>query len=163
MRLSQSALPQQPLIDFTETLNQPSISFTAESGYDPSTTKYTIFLVDPDPPSPKAPILKDFLHLEIYDAQPSCITSQSPKTIATYMALTPLSVAAHRYTILVYRQPPNYVPPPDTHYAPGAARGNFDLNAYVAKAGLMGPVGGNFFREGLGSTVCAITPGCVQS
>lgn len=64
------------------------------------------------------------------------------------MSPTPLSVAPHRYTFLVYRQPPNYTPPVDVHYAPGV-RNNFDLNAYVAKAGLQGPVGGNYYLEGL--------------
>ncbi|KAF2725910.1 phosphatidylethanolamine-binding-like protein [Polychaeton citri CBS 116435] len=136
----------------TETLSEPSVSFTAEPGFDPAKTKYTIFLLDPDPPDPAAPILKDFLHLEIANAQPSCITSQSRQTVASYMALTPLSVAAHRYTFLVYRQPPNYAPPPKLENLP-AARSGFNLNAYTKTSGLIGPVGGNFFREGLGTTV----------
>ena len=148
--------------DRTETLNQPSISFSAEPSYDPSKTKYTIFLVDPDAPGPAAPILKDFLHLIISNAQPSCVTAQARTTLASYQPLTPLSVAAHRYTILVYRQPPNYTPPPSINYLP-AVRSKFDLNGYVAQAGLIGPVGGNFFREGLASTVCAVTPGCTQN
>jgi len=100
--------------------------------------------------------------LEIYNAQPACITSQSPVTIAPYMSLTPFSVAPHRYTFLVYRQPPNYTPPPDVHYVPGV-RNNFALNIYVAKAGLMGPVGGNYMREGLAQDICLITPNCTQS
>ncbi|KAI9702642.1 MAG: hypothetical protein M1820_006148 [Bogoriella megaspora] len=145
----------------TETLLQPSISFSAEPDYDPAITNYTIFIVDPDAPGPALPVLKDFLHLIIDNAQPSCITSQSPTTLATYMSLTPLSVGAHRYTILVYRQPPNYLPPAGAPYAPGV-RNNFDLNGYVAEAGLIGPVGGNFFREGLDSAVCGVTPNCTQ-
>ncbi|KAK3678257.1 hypothetical protein LTR78_001552 [Recurvomyces mirabilis] len=146
----------------TETLNQPiDITFTAKPGYDAASTKYTIIMVDPDAPGPAAPILKDILHLIIDDAQPVCTANQNRKTIATYAQTTPLSVAAHRYTFLVYRQPPNYVPPPTLMYLPGN-RAKFDLNAYVAQAGLIGPVGGNFFREGLGSTVCAVTPGCTQ-
>lgn len=75
------------------------------------------------------------------------------------MPLTPLSIAAHRYTFLVYRQPPNYTPPADIHYVPGV-RNNFDLNAYVAEAGLMGPVGGNYMLEGLAQDVCLVTPNC---
>ncbi|KAF2233062.1 PEBP-like protein [Viridothelium virens] len=145
----------------TETLLQPSISFLAEPNYDASTTNYTIFLVDPDAPGPALPVLSDFLHLIIENAQPSCITTQSPIDLAPYMSLTPLSVAPHRYTILVYRQPPNYVAPVDPQYVPGV-RNNFDLNGYVAEAGLEGPIAGNFFREGLSSTDCAITPNCTQ-
>lgn len=120
-----------------------------------------MFLLDPDAPGPAAPILKDFLHLIISNAKPSCIATQNAETVAPYMPLTPLSVAEHRYTFLVYRQPPNYVPPPSLNYLPGV-RNNFDLNAYVAEAGLMGPVGGNYMLEGLDTTVCAITPNCTQ-
>ncbi|KAL9093525.1 MAG: hypothetical protein Q9165_003920 [Trypethelium subeluteriae] len=146
----------------TGKLMVPSISFLAEPSYDPSTTNYTIFLVDPDAPGPALPVLSDFLHLIIENAQPSCIITQSPIDLASYMSLTPLSVAPHRYTILVYRQPPNYVAPVDPQYAPGV-RNNFDLNGYVAEAGLQGPVAGNFFTEGLSSTDCAITPNCTQN
>ena len=77
------------------------------------------------------------------------------------MSLTPLSVAARRYTILVYRQLPDYVTPPDIYYAPGV-RNNFDLNGYVTEAGLQVPVTGDFFREGLNSAVCAVTPNCTE-
>ncbi|KAK5721966.1 hypothetical protein LTR15_006560 [Elasticomyces elasticus] len=144
----------------TETLTEPAVSFSAEPGFDPSKTKYTIILTDPDAPGPAAPILKDFLHLIISDAQPSCIASQARKTLASYQPLTPLSIAAHRYAFLVYRQPPNYTPSPSVNYLPGV-RAAFDLNGYVAQGGLT-LVGGNFMREGLSSTVCAITPGCTQ-
>lgn len=127
--------------------------------YDRSLISYPVTIIlDPDAPSPKLPTFRYFLHLIKYDVQPSCITNQSPKTLAPYQALTPLSVAAHRYTILVYRQPPNYVPQLQISEAPGA-RNNFNLQSFVA-AGNLQLVGGNFFYEGLGSTVCAVTPGC---
>ncbi|KAI6843231.1 hypothetical protein KC340_g1401 [Hortaea werneckii] len=144
-----------------QTLTEPQVSFTAEPGQDPANTKYTYFLVDPDAPGPEAPILADFLHLIVSDAQPSCISNQKRKTVASYMPLTPLSVSPHRYTFLVYRQPPNYTPPPSLMYLPGV-RNNFDLNGYVEKAGLIGPLGGNFMRQGLAQDVCAITPNCTQ-
>ncbi|KAK5726490.1 hypothetical protein LTR17_012715 [Elasticomyces elasticus] len=144
----------------TETLIEPAVSFSAEPGFNPAKTKYTIIFTDPDAPGPAAPVLKDFLHLIISDAQPSCIINQSRKTLAIYQPLTPLSIAAHRYTFLVYRQPPNYTPPPSVNYLPGV-RAAFDLNGYVAEGGLT-LVGGNYMREGLSSTVCAITPGCTH-
>lgn len=78
------------------------------------------------------------------------------------MPLTPFSVAPHRYTFLVYRQPPNYTPPADIHYVLGV-RNNFNLNAYVAEAGLMGPVGGNYLLEGLAQDVCLVTPNCTEN
>jgi phosphatidylethanolamine-binding protein (PEBP) family uncharacterized protein len=131
-----------------ETTPEPNFSITRELLYNPSTTKYTLIMADPDAPNPAAPILKDFLHWIMSDVQPKCITNQKRKTVAPYMLPTPLSVAEHRYTFLVYRQPPNYVPPPSLNYLPGA-RAGFDLNAYVKEAKLEGPIGGNYYLEGL--------------
>jgi phosphatidylethanolamine-binding protein (PEBP) family uncharacterized protein len=145
----------------SETLPEPSFNITAELGFPASTTKYTLIMVDPDAPGPAAPILADFLHWIVSDVQPKCITTQQRKTVAPYMSPTPLSVAPHRYTFLVYRQPPNYVPPPSLNYLPGV-RNNFDLAAYVKEAKLQGPVGGNYYREGLAQAVCLLTPGCTQ-
>jgi phosphatidylethanolamine-binding protein (PEBP) family uncharacterized protein len=136
------------LIPHIETTPEPNFSITRELLHNPSTTKYTLILADPDAPGPEAPILKDFLHWIVSDVQPKCITTQKRKTVAPYMLPTPLSVAEHRYTFLVYRQPPNYIPPPSLNYLPGA-RAGFDLNAYVKEAKLEGPVGGNYYLEGL--------------
>ena len=105
-------------------------------------------MVDPDAPGPAAPLLADFLHWIVSDIQPQCITTQERKTVAPYMLPTPLSVTPHRYTFLIYRQPPNYAPPPSLNYLPGV-RAAFDLAAYVKEAKLQGPVGGNYYLEGL--------------
>lgn len=141
-----------------ETLQEPTISFPPEEGYDPSSTKYTYIQVDPDAPGPALPLLRQFLHHIIYDLQPSCVAAQSPKTQARYMALTPLSVSAHRYVSLLYRQPENYTPP-QLNLVEDVVRAPFSLENYVNEAGLV-LVGGNFMREGLGTTVCALVPGC---
>ena len=77
------------------------------------------------------------------------------------MALTPLSVQAHRYVSLIYRQPSNYVPPP-LNLVEDVVRAPFDLQKYVAEGGLT-LVGGNFMREGLGTTLCAVVPGCTST
>ncbi|KAI9685662.1 MAG: hypothetical protein M1822_004222 [Bathelium mastoideum] len=148
--------------NINETKPQPNITFSAEPNHDPSTTKYSVFIVDPDAPGPGNPVLADVLHFLYDNAQPSCITNQSPNILAAYMSPSPLSVAPHRYTFLVYRQPPNYVAPADPQYSL-ADRISFNLTAYVAKAGLEGPVAGNFFREGLTSAECAATPNCTET
>lgn len=118
-------------------------------------------MVDPDAPGPALPILADFLHWIVSDVQPKCITNQIRKQVASYMAPTPLSVSPHRYTFLIYRQPPNYVPPPSLQYLP-ANRALFDLAGYVEEAKLQGPVGGNYYREGQAQNVCLLLPGCTQ-
>jgi hypothetical protein len=144
---------------FTETLQEPIFSFPPEANHNPATTKYTYIQVDPDAPGPALPLLRQFLHHIIYDVQPSCIPSQSPKTQASYMLLTPLSVAPHRYVSLLYRQPQGSYTPPPLSVVDSVARAPFDLQKYVREAGLV-LVGGNFMREGLGSTVCALVPRC---
>ncbi|KAM0718473.1 hypothetical protein Q7P37_005543 [Cladosporium fusiforme] len=150
------------LIALPETVSEPSFSITAEKGHDPKTTKYTLIMVDPDAPGPAAPILADFLHWIVSDVQPKCITTQVRKMVAMYMTPTPLSVAPHRYVFLIYRQPPNYVPPPSLNYLP-ANRAKFDLAGYVAKAKLQGPVGGNYYREGQAQNVCLLIPGWIHA
>jgi hypothetical protein len=114
--------------------------------------------VDPDALAPKLPILRNFLHHLVYDLQPSCVVTQTPKTQAPYMILTPLSIAPHRYVSLVYRQPKDYTPPP-LNLVEAVTRGPFDVDAYVEKASLV-LVGGNFMMEGLSTTTCALVPGC---
>ena len=144
-----------------ETVPEPTFSITSERGFNPATTKYTLIKVDPDAPGPAAPILADFLHWIVSDVQPKCITTQQRKQVAMYMSPTPLSVSPHRYTFLIYRQPPNYVPPPSLNYLPGV-RAKFDLAAYVKEAKLIGPVGGNYYREGQEQNVCLLLDGCTQ-
>jgi hypothetical protein len=59
----------------------------------------------------------------------------------------------------VYRQPAGAYAPPPLNLVEDVARAPFDLQKYVSEAGLV-LVGGNYMREGLGSTVCALVPGC---
>ena len=62
---------------------------------------------------------------------------------------------------LLYRQPPDYRPPP-LNLVDEVVRAPFNLQNYVNKGGLK-LVGGNFKREGLATTVCALVPGCTQT
>ena len=117
---------------------------------DPATTKYTLIMADPDAPNSETPILAPFLHWIISDAQADCIQGQNRIRVAPYMFPTPLSVAPHLYTFLIYRQPPGYVPPPMLQNLPGL-RARFPLLDYVRNNNLTGPIAGNFYQEGLGN------------
>ncbi|UPX14827.1 uncharacterized protein EKO05_0005298 [Ascochyta rabiei] len=77
------------------------------------------------------------------------------------MLLTPLSVQAHCYVSLIYRQPPKYIPPL-LNLVEDTVRAPFDLQKYVREGGLT-LVGGNLMREGLGTTLCALVPGCTAT
>lgn len=73
---------------------------------------------------------------------------QKRLTVAPYMFPTPLSLAPHLYTFLIYRQPRNYVPPAMLQNLPGL-RARFPLQDYVKQNNLTGPIAGNFYQEGL--------------
>ncbi|KAM3423304.1 hypothetical protein BST61_g743 [Cercospora zeina] len=115
-----------------ETIPSPAFSFTREPEFDPATTKYTLIMADPDAPNSETPILSPFLHMIVSDAQPDCVPTQKRRVVAPYMFPTPLSVAAHHYTFLIYRQPPNYIPPAQLQNLPGL-RARFPLVDYVAE------------------------------
>jgi phosphatidylethanolamine-binding protein len=129
-----------------ETINAPTLSFSAEKDYDPFTTYYTYFLIDPDVPEDGSPVQVNFEHWCVGNAQPSCVTDQSPETIVIYEPLTPLSTTQHRYTFLVYRQPPNYNP--EAEELQLQLRTPFDLNDFTEKYNLT-LVGGNFLKESI--------------
>ncbi|SMY24618.1 unnamed protein product [Zymoseptoria tritici ST99CH_1A5] len=133
---------------FAETVLEPAISFTAERLVNPYTTKYTIIMADPDAPSPTTSILTNFLHLIVSDAQPVCVADQERKTVAPYLLPAP-SLTPHRYAFFVYRQPPGYVAPPPLQNLLGVVRAGFNVTKYADDNGLEGPIGGNFYREGL--------------
>ena len=129
-----------------ETVNAPSIEFTGEAKYDPKTTKYIIFLVDPDVPFNGAPgIQMNFNHLTIADAQPFCVTD-TRKTLVIYEPLTPASNTQHRYTFLVYRQPADFDSGDLVQKALLQVRTPFDLNDF-AQDNKLKLVGGNFLKE----------------
>ncbi|KAL8806216.1 MAG: hypothetical protein Q9182_001491 [Xanthomendoza sp. 2 TL-2023] len=133
----------------TETVMEPTFTITPEAEYDPATTKYTVLLLDPDVPSPKIPIerflLGNFVHLIVSDVQPNCTATQKRVTLLTYKPLTPASLTQHRYTFLVYRQPANFKP----NLILAQDFVGQPLSTFIASSGLQGPVGANFFREGL--------------
>lgn len=110
----------------------------------------SVLLVDPDAPSPKLPSLHFFLHEILYDAHPIC-TGIEVKTKTPYLALTPLSLAKHRYIFLVYRQPAGTFVP-QIPVLPQAGRAMLDLAKFVKDNKLTGPISGNYVLQGLDST-----------
>ena len=124
----------------------PSYSFSAESGFNPSTTTYSLFMIDPDVPNPQSPVRKTYLHWYVSGNKPSCV-SDNPRTVTLYQNPSPASTQQHRYTFLLYREPAGYSP----NVAAAQLRVGFNVNAYAQAAGLV-LVGGNFFREAITNT-----------
>lgn len=130
-----------------ETVFAPTLSFTAEKGYDPDTTKYVVFLIDPDVPEADSPAQVNFLHWMFIDAQAECVADQDRTTTVIYEPLTPGSTTQHTYTFLVYRQPPGYTVDL-VQDALLQIRTPFDLNDYTEDNKLV-LVGGNFLKEAI--------------
>ncbi|KAL8939828.1 MAG: hypothetical protein Q9216_003150 [Gyalolechia sp. 2 TL-2023] len=136
-----------------QTLTQPTFSITKEAKFDPATTKYTVLLLDPDVPSPNLPLdrilLGNFVHIIVSDVQPECIPTQQRVILANYKPLTPASIAPHRYTFLVYRQPANFKP----NLIQAQNFLGQPLSTFVASSGLQGPVGANFLHANMYSII----------
>ena len=126
----------------------PHLDFTAEAKYDPTTTKYTYFLVDPDVPQNGSPVQINYLHWMVSHVSPNCIPNGDGTTEVAYQQLSPGSTTQHRYTFLVYREPAGFTPEDDILLQTRAA---FDLNDYVQNNGLI-LVGGNFLKESATNT-----------
>lgn len=90
----------------------------------------------------------NFNHWTVADAQPFCVADQTPTTIVIYEAPTPASETQHRYTFLVYRQPPSFDSGDVTQDLLLQVRTPFDLNDFAQDKGLT-LVGGNFFKEAI--------------
>ncbi|CAK4033639.1 Hypothetical predicted protein [Lecanosticta acicola] len=132
-----------------QTLTMPTLNFTAEQKYDPYSTNYTYFLVDPDVPQDGSMVQVNFLHWMVSHAQPNCVPNQKQDTVVTYQPLTPASTTQHRYTFLVYREPQGFNPDADLTLQ---ARTPFDLNDYTQDNKLV-LVGGNFLKEAIDNGV----------
>lgn len=115
-------------------------------------------MIDPDAPSPGAPTASAILHWMAPDLaattapqdfgplQGQSVLMNSTPNVAPYLAPgPPPASSAHRYLLFLFAQPAaRFAVPPAFAQFGAAARANFDLNAFVAAAGLAPPLAANF-------------------
>ncbi|THU88988.1 PEBP-like protein, partial [Dendrothele bispora CBS 962.96] len=140
-----------------QTKTQPEFWLTYD---DPSflNERFVIALIDPDAPTPDDPEFAQVRHFiggdyVISSTQPSGtarLTNLS-NALAEYVSPGPQSGSAHRYTFLVYTQPPDFssVAPTLVNSSTSLdAIVNFNISTFVSAAGLQEPIAGTLFYEG---------------
>ncbi|KAG7305646.1 hypothetical protein JYU34_009746 [Plutella xylostella] len=83
------------LLRNNDTAEEPVVQFNYRDG-----RFYTIFLIDPDVPSPEAPVLREYKHWILGNVQ-----GGRSYPLVVYQGPAPPSVSPHRYIVLVYQQP----------------------------------------------------------
>ncbi|THU92231.1 PEBP-like protein, partial [Dendrothele bispora CBS 962.96] len=134
---------------------------------------FVIALIDPDAPTPDDPKFAQVRHFiggdyVISSTQPSGtarLTNLS-NALAEYVSPGPPDDSPpHRYTFLVYAQPPDFssVAPTLVNSSTSLdAIVNFNISSFVSAAGLREPIAGTLFYEGPQNSTDAVSNGqCV--
>ncbi|KAG5634815.1 hypothetical protein H0H81_000618 [Sphagnurus paluster] len=131
----------------TATAKEPSLFLTGASAADLG-GPFVAIMVDPDAPTPQNPTIAQIRHLVAPDLAASAKSSQLTTATAPISAYIPpgppAGSPAHRYIILLYKQPPGFKN--QKLITPSTGVTNFDVGAFAAATGLGNPVAGNFFR-----------------
>ncbi|THH28601.1 hypothetical protein EUX98_g5578 [Antrodiella citrinella] len=143
---------EEPSIDFTP-MNMP-VEQADSAGYEVS---YTLVMVDLDAPYRKDPIYRSFRHWVVTGLKSPADTASKTSNLTalkTSGATTPYrppgphpNSGVHRYTFLLFQEPPNLVIPEGAleHGATLAERRSWDVMNFAAQYGLK-LVAVNFFR-----------------
>lgn len=143
-------------------MTQPSIAINGKSSQTLSRfaddgAKLLLVMVDPDAPSPDAPTAANILHWMAADLSAttaaqdfgalqgqSVLTNTTPNAVPFAPPGPPATSSAHRYLLFLFEQPENFAVPAAFAQFNAQNRANFDLNAFMAAAGLSAPLAANF-------------------
>ncbi|KAG6860418.1 hypothetical protein C0995_011412 [Termitomyces sp. Mi166 len=116
---------------------------------------FVIAVVDPDAPTPQAPMEAQVRHflganffpgsLQSGPAQASILNNQTA-AISAFLQPAPPSSEAHRYIFLLFNQPTGFNS--QTLVTPDSSRLNFNLSTFAAATGLGNPIAGTFMLVG---------------
>lgn len=106
---------------------------------------YTLIMVNPDFPHRSKPIMKEFAHWVVGNI-PGPYVEEGLPLVHYVGACPPWGTGLHRYIFCIYRQPDkiNFEERCLT-VKMGSARANFNVEKFVKKYGLKGPVGANYY------------------
>ncbi|KAJ8966400.1 hypothetical protein NQ317_009632 [Molorchus minor] len=105
---------------------------------------YTLILTDPDAPSRKNPIRREWNHWLVVNIPGSRISEG--EVLSEYIGSAPgQGTELHRYTFLLYQQPKKLVFDEPRHNDTDPKRGNFSAEKFANKYNMGNPIAGNFF------------------
>uniref|UniRef100_A0A914VWK0 Uncharacterized protein n=1 Tax=Plectus sambesii TaxID=2011161 RepID=A0A914VWK0_9BILA len=118
------------------TQTPPSLDWPIESG-----ALYTIAMVDPDAPSRKHPLAREWRHWLVVNVKSKDVSSG--RTLTSYQGPSPPSSSGlHRYVLLVYKQKAEIT---NSEWS-DRNRPNWRVANFASKNQLGDPVAGNFFQ-----------------
>lgn len=125
----------------TQVKDQPEVKWPSEPN-----ALYTIIFSDPDAPSRKNPIHREFLHWLVVNIKDNDIGSG--QTIAEYIGSgPPKDTSKHRYVFLVFKQSARLsLDQPRISNTNATGRANFNTREFAKKHNLGNPVASNFFE-----------------
>lgn len=122
-----------------DTLEAPAISYEADSD-----SFYTLMMVDPDAPSRKVPIFREWQHWLVVNIPATEL--KDGKTIREYLKCGPPPFTGlHRYVFLLFKQT-DKIDFNESHSSNTYVfRARFSTKKFIKKYNLGNPVAGNFF------------------
>lgn len=135
----------------TQVKNQPKVEWQAEAG-----TYYTLIMTDPDAPSRKEPVMREWHHWLVGNIPGDQLNKG--EVLTEYVGSgAPKDTGLHRYTFLLFKQPKK-LEFDEKHLSKtqGAGRENFSTKKFMAKYKLGAPLAGNFFQAQFDDSVPAL-------
>lgn len=144
------------------TMMQPSIAINGKNSatlarFADDGGNLLLVMIDPDAPSPDMPTSSAILHwmapnlaatTNAQDFGPlqgqSVLSNSTPNAVPFAPPGPPATSSAHRYLLFLFEQPQNFAVPAQFAQFNAMNRANFDLNGFIAAAGLSAPLAVNF-------------------
>ncbi|XP_061394521.1 protein D2-like [Musca vetustissima] len=125
----------------TQVKNEPKVEWEAEAG-----TYYTLLMTDPDAPSRKEPIMREWHHWLVGNIPGDQL--KKGEVLSAYVGSgPPKDTGLHRYVFLLFKQPKKLeFDEKRFSNTEAAGREKFSTKKFIAKYNLGAPLAGNFYQ-----------------
>ncbi|XP_018568619.1 protein D2-like [Anoplophora glabripennis] len=132
-------------VNLGEEIQPKYVTESPEVQYDSDPNSfYTLVFTDPDAPSRKNPIRREWHHWLVVNIPGSKVSEG--EVLSEYIgSAPPQGSELHRYTFILYKQPQKLSFDEPRHSNTDPARGNFSTEKFAQKYNLGSPVAGNFY------------------
>lgn len=143
-------------VDFGKELTPTDVGQMPHVHYDADDESfYTLIMTDPDAPSRKNPIRREWHHWLVVNIPGKDV--EKGETLSEYVpSAPPKNSGLHRYVFLVFKQPGKLTFDEPHKSNTDGNRGNFSTKKFAEKYKLGNPVAGNFFQAQYDDSVPAV-------